>query len=485
MMRWSRYNTLQKTARNRFLAYNALSNTMLELDAEHFEILSGLGDNGMIGAGHDSEFNALLEEYGFMANPEHERLSLMTMRNKRNSIAYDSSNLSLTICPTLACNFTCPYCFEHSQGDMSSMSTSTQNALVDFIRSFENARKLNVGWYGGEPTLAFDTIVSLSAAFEKLDSIYESAGMVTNGYLLDRRKSEMLNDLKINHVQITLDGNRTTHDARRMLRGGQGTFDVILRNIETLLTSSYKGDCSVRVNIDRTNRDEFLLLHNELTTRLGKSVRLFIYPGRVENSATHSYGQQVALNTKEWSDFILDSYWNGGVHPVKGLYPVSSGESFCIANSQYGYVIGPQGELYKCWEDVGRDDLLAGSIADRTNLFSQDTTSRYMIGTDPYDNQECIDCSVFPICGGGCVNRRLRSFQFGESGLPICSPYKDSLPEHLEAYHDAWLSREVKLNLLSEVSVVPKWNGYRVIRSGETTDMASEPLKNMIASNNH
>ena len=39
----------------------------------------------------------------------------------------------------------------------------------------------------------------------------------------------------------------------------------------------------------------------------------------------------------------------------------------CAATSVNTFVIGPSGELYKCWVDVGRKEKIIGSIYDDTN----------------------------------------------------------------------------------------------------------------------
>jgi len=78
---------------------------------------------------------------------------------------------------------------------------------------------------------------------------FKNAQMTTNGYLLDKAKSERLNDLKIDSIQITLDGTKDIHDSRRTLSGGEPTFQRILDNIDSLMHSSYRGKCDIRVNI--------------------------------------------------------------------------------------------------------------------------------------------------------------------------------------------------------------------------------------------
>lgn len=45
---------------------------------------------------------------------------------------YCNDTLTLTIAPTQAWNFNCPYCFEKEHTN-TNMSIRTQNALIDFV----------------------------------------------------------------------------------------------------------------------------------------------------------------------------------------------------------------------------------------------------------------------------------------------------------------------------------------------------------------
>ncbi|KOS03735.1 hypothetical protein AM598_04965 [Paenibacillus polymyxa] len=57
-----------------------------------------------------------------------------------------------------------------------------------------------------------------------------SHDMVSNGYLLTRRRAAVLRDLGLKNIQITIDGNKSNHDKRRVLENRQGTFDQIIEN---------------------------------------------------------------------------------------------------------------------------------------------------------------------------------------------------------------------------------------------------------------
>ena len=349
MKPWSPYSTLFRSKQFGWFLYNALSGIMLELDEAHVLMVEKIRDGKPINLSEaDKVFIKFLEENGFFASREDEQLQLMRLRYQRNAACFSTAHIWLTICPTLACNFGCPYCFEHSQDDAKVMSPETIDALVSFIKNHQDARYLSVIWYGGEPTIAFDVIKTLTERFLELYPDYDNASLVTNAYLLDRAKIKLLEDLKITLVQITLDGNEKTHNSRRKLKGGGSTYLKILDNVDALMNSSWKGRCSIRVNIDRTNQHEYAGLRAELLDRY-KGKNLSFYPGHVNTFIDHPYDYQYGLCNSEWAEFNIGAYQKDGILPRDGLFPVSRTFNTCIATSYYGYVVGPRGELYKCW----------------------------------------------------------------------------------------------------------------------------------------
>lgn len=71
--------------------------------------------------------------------------------------------IGLVICPTMSCNFRCPYCFEDRvSGTMSQQVQDNIVALAGRLFDMSGARTLQVNWFGGESLLAPDIIESLS-----------------------------------------------------------------------------------------------------------------------------------------------------------------------------------------------------------------------------------------------------------------------------------------------------------------------------------
>ncbi|RDD31141.1 radical SAM/SPASM domain-containing protein [Prosthecochloris sp. ZM] len=477
MKPWSRYNTLFRSARNGWFLYNALSGIMLELDEAHYRIACSLRDAKRLSSGDiDNGFMELLEKKGILAERQDEQLKLMESRYQRNATCFSTATLSLTICPTLACNFACPYCFEQSQNDETIMRDETIAALAEFIKQHHDARTLTVSWYGGEATLAFDVIDRLTKKFIELYPDYDNAGMVTNAYLLDQEKIDRLKALKITSIQITLDGSEATHNKRRMLKNGGATYERILHNIDLLMNSSWEGSCAIRVNVDKTNQEEYAALHTELLERY-KGKDLSVYPGYVNTFEGHDYSDQCGFDNSDRAAFTLNQYQKEGIVPKNGFFPGSGVHNTCAATNHYFYVVSPNGELYKCWEDVGQADSAIGSVHEDKFVTNPELVARYSIGTDPFNDSGCMECRVLPICGGGCVRKRLRRQHYGEKGIDYCSPLKESLTDYLDAYIDTWQTKQICDEVLGKGGSPSMEQGYRMVqpeeKKGEAETMPS------------
>ncbi|MDD5922535.1 MAG: radical SAM protein [Eubacteriales bacterium] len=87
--------------------------------------------------------------------------------------------------------------------------------------------------FGGEPLLRTNRkIVEYICSNARKLGIPISC--ISNGYDLDEY-IDLILDYNFQTVQITIDGTKETHDSRRFLTGGQGTFDRILKNVDLAL----------------------------------------------------------------------------------------------------------------------------------------------------------------------------------------------------------------------------------------------------------
>ena len=221
----SRFNILLEDDQ---LAFNSATCALVRFNLSFRKIL--LNPNASL-----SEQDNLLREQmlscGFLVPSDLDELS--TLRSRYIQSQSNRDTLALTILPTDSCNFNCFYCFQDKKSIH--MSSDTANALVNFIDSnLSGVKKLKVTWFGGEPLLALNLIHSLSDSLLQLTKRHScdyEAFIISNGYLLNEPTIQILSQCQIRSVQISLDGDKLTHDYRRFLPHGGHTFNVILRNL--------------------------------------------------------------------------------------------------------------------------------------------------------------------------------------------------------------------------------------------------------------
>lgn len=334
--------------------------------------------------------------------------------------AYNTENLNLVIVPYTGCNFNCPYCFE-SKRNPQMMEEGFGTKIVDFIKTHKNVKTMNVTWYGGEPLLAIDRIKEINNLLTQIEGITLTATtLVTNGYCVNDHTLSILKSLNLTQIQVTVDGNKETHDKTRALKAdGTGTFEIVCENIKRLAENLPECEISVRVNINRKNKEDYLIVSKMFESSGLKNI--FCYPGyiRVETPDGCTMCNDTISGYSK-AQFILDMKHNGCRMPV---FPNIKGKG-CMMNTLQSYIIGPVGEIYKCWNDVSNEDRIIGNIADN-DIHNRKLYYRYLNDTTVFSDAKCKDCKLFPVCDGGCGYYRYKN-NFESGRFNLCHPFASS-----------------------------------------------------------
>lgn len=429
-MKWSRYSRLFLSKNHGWLLYNSAARSFLQLEDGQAEVIRKISeDPDAYDFSRDPQLYVLLRSSGHLVKEGQDEDFYNILKMQRLTQQYAHGFLLLTVAITRACNFDCSYCYEKNRGG-SPMSEEVADQLVEFILRRKNRKPL-IDWYGGEPLLAFPRIRYIHQKIAA-EGVSERGLLVTNGYLLTEPVIRELNDLNIKIIQITLDGKRETHDARRFLKGGGKTFEVILDNMDSLMASDYQGILQVRVNVDGRNAEEFVAVHRLLEKRYGDvfGKRVFVYPGFVKGDSHPD--ASCFFDSYEKGRFVADVYEKYGIEAL-ALFPPHPRVG-CILTNRDAFVIGPEGEVYKCWDDVGIPEMVVGHIGAKSG-WNVPLIARGMVAASYLESAECHDCFYFPICEGGCHKMRLKNIEDGK-GRDVCSYFKHHLDEILELYYE-------------------------------------------------
>lgn len=426
----SRYNHFQRWSDEHYVAFNARSGAVALMTDDNYssylKIVEHLKSSDESTLTDDEK--KLLEQlkHGqFMCPDDFDELR--SMQFQHGMVRFNTSELGLVIAPTLACNMACEYCYEPSKQDR--MTASVIESIIKFVEQrAAGLGHLDITWYGGEPLLAMDVIEDLTETFLDLSKEHRfdyAASMISNGYLLNKQNVDRLVELKVRTVQVTIDGPSETHNKKRPLKNGQGSFSTILENIDYASTRMGVG---VRVNVDQSFSIQIVaelleeLKARELERKIG------VYFGQLEpstsvcaNIAESCYGAiSFAGVETEYYRLLLEN----GFRVEKLPSPMAI---FCMAQGVNGFVVDPKGNICRCWNHIGDDKQSIGHIADQIK-YDHPNFAR-LFDVDPFKLAECRACSVLPVCMGGCPDRRISKEMEKDE---MCESWKFNLEPMLE-----------------------------------------------------
>lgn len=420
------------------MLFNTVSTALLSVDPSDFELLEDVFPSPLLEDGPvrapvapqaedrlarpielpEAVFKAL-KDGGFLV-PRH--LNEYDYIRTRYTISRMRAPVRFVIAPTLDCNLKCFYCFEgKSKG---TMAAGVQEALVSFAASRIQERRaggLTVEWYGGEPLLALDVVVRLSAKFQSIcREVGEGykAAMVTNGTLLSGDAVGQLSEVGIRSFHVTLDGTAEVHDARRAPPASAGgvagaDFERVVENIEA---ASARARVNVRLNVGRSNRHAVGAFLGFVGERKWAERGIEVYPAPIFGTSVPCMGYPEEALPEEDFDTVLDEFCaagsggaGAGLADIVGFPP--SRHYACEALAYNSFAVSPGGSLFKCPLEIDDESKAVGNVTRPLDLY--DTNLLKWLSFDPFDASGCRECVFLPLCFGGCPKKL---FEEGERG---------------------------------------------------------------------
>ncbi|MFZ0338913.1 MAG: anaerobic sulfatase-maturation protein [Terracidiphilus sp.] len=358
------------------------------------------------------------------------------------------------------CNLDCKYCFYlekellYPQPDphIDKWAMSDQ-VLESYIRQYIEAHDtpvVNFAWQGGEPTLLgvdyFRKLVQIQKKYANGKQIANA--FQTNGVLLNDAWAECFLEYQF-LIGISIDGPRELHDAYRVDKGGQPTFDRVMRGIETLRRN--KVDFNTLTTVHRANADSPLEVYRFLRDNGSGYMQFIPIVERIAHQVTEDGLRLIspdfagAAKVAPWSveprQFgrflcaIFDEWVRRDVgRTFVQLFDVSletwSGmeASLCIFRKQCGAALAIEhsGDLYSCDHFVYPENRL-GNIMDSAMaaLAGSEQQQKFGKAKESTLPRYCRECDVRFACNGECPKHRFLTTPDGEPGLNyLCAGYK-------------------------------------------------------------
>jgi uncharacterized protein len=388
-----------------------LPNSMVE-DIEHSNITE--------------EERETLVALGFLADQEKEENEMLRFVEDLDAM---NRKFYAKVVMNLDCNLACLYCYEGQRKGSFYMSKETADDFVEFVKknALSDKEEIILSFYGGEPLMSAELIVYISEKIKALadaNGISYSSLITTNGTLLTRKTAERLEPLGLKEAAVTIDGPQHIHNVFRPFKGGNGSFDAIVRNVKDVcgLIRVQIGGNFTRENYRAMPELLDYLVDNGLTPDKIPLVRFDPVMAEREDMAPPEFHDGCQCINDPWileaSLFLREEILKRGFHSPS-VQPL-----VCMMELGDRVLINYDGTIYKCPGLIGRKEFCIGDV--KTDIEDY----RQSHNLDNWKNEECLNCAYLPLCFGGC--RYMKYICDGNMhGVDCRKPYFDATLEAL------------------------------------------------------
>lgn len=343
------------------------------------------------------------------------------------------------------CNLSCKYCMQHSLIEIIQPQTSINNDILEFITNQADkqvGKPIDIRFYGGEPLLYFKDIKYI---VQKLQNINVDFSIITNGKLLSQDIVDFFNLNTFKSVAISWDG--TCSNRTRLYDVFEHKKELIMQInnlcIDRVLSAyNYLEDF---VEILLPYQEEYCNLHHQTFSFTEEEIINFGIGNKTLTDFDYQkftfQVQSVIKNivnalTKEndkriLKDYMYISLFNIYCHRMQDDLSKCK-ESYC-GNGIITLNLDLEGTLYQCHNNW----IKIGTIYDDYNTYIAKAKELDNMATKNFVDSNCKDCSVLPLCKGGCplVSNKIRqSTDFCKIRQtmfePIINFIKDALSVH-------------------------------------------------------
>jgi uncharacterized protein len=435
----------------KFLLFNALHSSLLEIDQLKASIIASWGDEMEFVENiirlEQNDLKVLTENF-FLVEKDFDELSIIRQRHQdfKRRIS-EGGEFELLINPTNGCNMSCAYCFESEDKTANVLRQDViDNILKKVEEEVKNPRSpiksIQITWFGGEPLLNPKSIKSLSSKFidiaQKYHLSYKGA-IITNGTLFTPQIWQLFKDCQIKRAQVSIDGSHAEHNARRPLKNNKDSYSTILDNLQAAPADF---NITLRIHADRQVVQSLPSLLDELQERgiwPQRARYIYLHLAQKKYNAFSIEEKGIYLNQQEYAyakytfrKLCQEKYnqWaKTNSLPAAGLrslYPFPQYPICKFAVLPYALAIDDLGFIHKCWECVNDPQTRIQHIRDYDFMYSEYQQWRNF---DKFSYKKCRECKYLPICDSTCVMDHRKNREL------YCSEWKYMLPVHVKNYY--------------------------------------------------
>lgn len=325
------------------------------------------------------------------------------------------------------CNLACKYCFLGNNDQkkranflLENMSAETSDRAIDFfIRQIEETHfdyehnKPILIFYGGEPLVNYSVLEHVAVRINELRKTKKcikdiEMSVITNGLLLNEERIRRLSELRVG-IAISIDGFTEAANRLRVDTFGKPVFPQILRILDLCKTINAEVSLSVTLSEETIKNPADIL-------------------ALIDTYGIASFGFNIIMSNdafrlrdnyyEEATQFLIDVfvelrkrgiYEDRIMRKLKSFSKAQVYFSDCAATSGSQIVVAPNGQVGICHGCLYDKNYFVSDIYDDDFLASKNSTFIEWSQLTPINRDECMDCPVLGICGGGCPVNAMNS----------------------------------------------------------------------------
>ena len=379
-----------------YVLFNTINKSIVKIENRYI-------DNDCLTEDFPAEYVKALEDMGYFADD-------IEVQKQIETILKRDKKLIISVEVGLGCNMRCLYCYQGlDKVNKNILSDEDISHLQNYyyqVSKIWDFSEIVLKVLGGEPTTMWnisEKVITATSDFCKKNDKKLSLMIDTNGVMINSiLKLEGYNSLLLT-IPLT---NKKCHDNVRKLVNGQGSYDVIISNLNKIHETNPSIKIVLRHNTDKENIPLFAEYIDDLKSKL-------LFSPMVDISYTTELGDGGFKNPLSYEEYIK---WKCGeaidilaerempimVSPLMSL-------DRCQYRSRYSLKLFSDGTVGGCAMDFFKKDRL--KLKDI--CLSMSTLDEMC---DSFDNeyQKCKQCKSFFLCGGGYNLPCIKSLKINE-----------------------------------------------------------------------
>jgi uncharacterized protein len=321
------------------------------------------------------------------------------------------------------------------------MPEEVLEAYIKQLLEAHQVPQVTVAWQGGEPTLMgldfFRHAVELQEKYRRPGTVIENT-FQTNGVLLDDEWCQFFRENGF-LIGLSLDGPEDLHDYYRRDKGGQGTWERVVKAARLLQKHGVAFNILCAVNA--RNAEHPLDVYRFFRDELDAHYLQFIPIVERNNERGFQEGDEVtdrSVSPEKWGRFLIEIFdewvrrdvgktfilnFDGALAGWLGM-----AGTLCIFGPTcgLGMALEHNGDLYSCDHFVEPNYYL-GNIMQTPLSELAGSEKQHKFGQEKRDNlpRSCRQCQYLFACNGECPKNRFTKTKHGEkNGNYLCAGYK-------------------------------------------------------------